>query len=164
MTRIKLKLTVCFFLFFFDYSWCLQLVHRGFGFQDISINVQYCNRGRKICKETVKSSALIGDWINTIGLHSEHITSRLKGPDLLDRSFMHSIYLFMHLHIWAGLGGSVGWASDWWSGVADSTPVSLAKFFHGDGSWNIFYGHSFPSTNSRSAFFSFWWKNVHNTC
>ena len=33
----------------------------------------------------------------------------------------------------------------------------------GDWSWNIFYGHSLPSADSRRAVVSFWRKNVHNT-
>ena len=33
----------------------------------------------------------------------------------------------------------------------------------GDWSWNIFYGHSLPSADSRRAFVSFWQRNVHNT-
>ena len=44
--------------------------------------------------------------------------------------------------------------------VAGSTP---ATFFPGDWSWNIFYGHSVPSPDSRRAVVSFWRKNVHNT-
>ena len=38
-----------------------------------------------------------------------------------------------------------------------------ATFFRGDWSWNIFYGHSLPSADSRRAVVSFWRKNVHNT-
>ena len=38
-----------------------------------------------------------------------------------------------------------------------------AAFFRGYWSWNIFYGHSLPSTDSRRAVVSFWRKNVHNT-
>ena len=30
-------------------------------------------------------------------------------------------------------------------------------------SWNIFYGHSLSSADSRRAVVSFWWKNVHNS-
>ena len=30
-------------------------------------------------------------------------------------------------------------------------------------SWNIFYGHSLRSADSRKAVVSFWRKNVHNT-
>ena len=41
--------------------------------------------------------------------------------------------------------------------VAGSTPAD------GDWSWNIFYGHSLPSADSRRAVVSFWRKNVHNT-
>ena len=36
-----------------------------------------------------------------------------------------------------------------------------ATFFRGDWSWNIFYGHSLLSTDSRRAVVSFWGKNVH---
>ena len=47
--------------------------------------------------------------------------------------------------------------------VAGSTPAKLATFFRGAWSWNIFYGHSLPSADSRRAVVSFWRKNVHNT-
>ena len=42
-------------------------------------------------------------------------------------------------------------------------PPRSATFFHGDWSWNIFYGHFLPSADSRRAVVSFWRKNVHNT-
>ena len=35
--------------------------------------------------------------------------------------------------------------------------------FNGDWSWNIFYTHSLPSTDSRTPVVSFWRKNVHTT-
>ena len=63
----------------------------------------------------------------------------------------------------AGLGGSVGCASDWWSGVVGLTPVGSAAFFCGDWLWNIFYSHSLPSTDSSRAIVSFWRKKVQNT-
>ena len=47
--------------------------------------------------------------------------------------------------------------------VAGSTPPRSATFFCWDWSWNIFYDHSLPSTDSRRAVVSFWRKNVHNT-
>ena len=64
----------------------------------------------------------------------------------------------------AGLGGSVGcsvWLETRRSRV--QPPPRSATFFHGDWSWNIFYGHSLPSADSRRAVVSFWRKNVHNT-
>ena len=39
-------------------------------------------------------------------------------------------------------------------------PPKSATFFRGDWSWNIFYGHSLPSADSRRAVVSFWRKNV----
>ena len=47
--------------------------------------------------------------------------------------------------------------------VAESIPAGLTKFFHGDWSWNIVYGHSLPSADSRRATVNFWPKNMHNT-
>ena len=47
--------------------------------------------------------------------------------------------------------------------VAGQPPPRSATFFRGDWSWNIFYGHSLPSADSRRAVVSFWRKNVHNT-
>ena len=47
--------------------------------------------------------------------------------------------------------------------VAGPTPTGSATFFRGDWSWNIFYGHSLPSADSRRAIVSFWQNHVHNT-
>ena len=44
--------------------------------------------------------------------------------------------------------------------------LQLAQWFQRRSSlrsWNIFYGHSLPSADSRRAVVSFWRKNVHNT-
>ena len=52
----------------------------------------------------------------------------------------------------AGLGGTVGCTSDWWSGDCGFDPCGSATFFHGErnlSSWNLFYGHSLPSANSK---------------
>ena len=48
-------------------------------------------------------------------------------------------------------------------GFAGSTSAGSVTFFHGDWSWNTFYGHSLPSANSIRAVVNFWRKNVHNT-
>ena len=64
----------------------------------------------------------------------------------------------------AGLGGSVGCAVRLETRRSRvQPPPRSATFFRGDWSWNIFYGHSLPSADSRRAVVSFWRKNVHNT-
>ena len=42
-----------------------------------------------------------------------------------------------------------------------SSPPGPATLIRGDWSWDIFYGHSLPSTDSRRAVVSFWRKNVY---
>ena len=64
----------------------------------------------------------------------------------------------------AGLGGSVGCASDWWLGGCGFNPAGSTMFFRWDWSWNTSYGNSLPSADSRRAVVSFWRKNVHNIC
>ena len=65
--------------------------------------------------------------------------------------------------ILAGLGGSVGCAVRLETKRSRvQPPPRSATFFRGDWSWNIFYGHSLPSADSRRAVVSFWRKNVHN--
>ena len=64
----------------------------------------------------------------------------------------------------AGLGGSVGCAVRLETRKSRvQPPPRSATFFRRDWSWNIFYGHSLPSADSRRAVVSFWRKNVHNT-
>ena len=64
----------------------------------------------------------------------------------------------------AGLGGSVGCAVRLETRRSRvQPPPRSATFFRGDWSWNIFYGHSLPSADSRRAVVSFWRKNVHST-
>ena len=73
-------------------------------------------------------------------------------------TFCHSTKYFKTQ---AGLGGSV------WCAIRLETrrsrvhpPPRSATFFHGDWSWNIFYGHSLPFADSRRAVVSFWRKNA----
>ena len=64
----------------------------------------------------------------------------------------------------AGLGGSVGCTVQLETRrLRVQPPPRSATFFCRDWSWNIFYGHSLPSADSRRAVVSFWQKNVHNT-
>ena len=62
------------------------------------------------------------------------------------------------------LGGSVGCAVRLETRRSRvQPPPRSATFFRGDWSWNIFYGHSLPSADSRRAVVGFWRKNKHNT-
>ena len=64
----------------------------------------------------------------------------------------------------AGLGGSVGYAVRLETRRSRvQPPPRSVTFSRGDWSWNIFYGHSLPSADSRRAVVIFWQKNVHNT-
>ena len=76
-----------------------------------------------------------------------------------------SICLSVHLpYMLAGLDGSVGGAARLETRRSRIQPMPRsATFFHGDWSWNIFYGHSLSSADSRRVVVSFWRKNVHNT-
>ena len=79
----------------------------------------------------------------------------MKWPQILE-----SVYQMT----FAGLGGSVGCAVRLETRRSRvQPPPRSATFFRGDWSWNIFFGHSLPSADSRRAVVSFWRKNVHNT-
>ena len=84
------------------------------------------------------------------------------------KNLPQSLYHMVKYHVFnsfgAGLGGSVGCAVRLETrGSRVQPPPRSATFFLGDWSWNIFYGHSLPSADSRRAVVSFWRKNVHNT-
>ena len=79
------------------------------------------------------------------------------GSQLYQRSYIKGV-------LSTDLGGSVGCAVRLEIRRSQvQPPPRSATFFHGDWSWNIFYGHSLPSADSRRAVVSFWRKNVHNT-
>ena len=86
-----------------------------------------------------------------------------------DKSLSKQVAFHVHnmkyfLRSFAGLGVSVGYTVRLETRRLRVQPPSRsATFFRGDWSWNIFYGHSFPSADSRRAVVSFWRKNVHNT-
>ena len=78
--------------------------------------------------------------------------------------YMVKIFKNLLLQNHVGLGGSVGCAVRLETRRSRvQPPPRSATFFHGDWSWNIFYGHSLPSADSRRAVVSFWRKNVHST-
>ena len=56
-------------------------------------------------------------------------------------------HIYVHIRIPIGLGGSVGCAVRLETRrLRVQPPPRSATFFRGDWSWNIFYGHSLPST------------------
>ena len=67
--------------------------------------------------------------------------------------------LLVDKHALSGLCGSVGCAVRLETRRSRvQPPPRSATFFRGDWSWNIFYGHSLPSADSRRAVVSFWAK------
>ena len=82
-------------------------------------------------------------------------------------------YLYYAKYAYSNAYKRISWGTGWeWGREWKSTlynpfsvrpPPRSATFFRGDWSWNIFYGHSLPSADSRRAVVSFWRKNVHNT-
>ena len=85
----------------------------------------------------------------------------------IDIPFESSVKGMIHMKfkdLIAGLGGSVGCAVRLETRRSRvQSPPRSATFFRGDWSWNIFYGHSLASADSRRTVVSFWRKNVHNT-
>ena len=76
--------------------------------------------------------------------------------------FYLCLMLMSQPSVLAGLGSSVGCAVRLETRRSRvQPPPRAATFFRGDWSWNIFYGHSLPSADSRRAVVSFWRKNVH---
>ena len=75
---------------------------------------------------------------------------------LINKPLIRHSITWSRLVFRAGLGGSVGCAIRletrrlWFQ-----PPPRSATFFCGDWSWNIFYGHSLPSADSRRAFLIF---------
>ena len=46
---------------------------------------------------------------------------------------------------------TITWFLSCWTRICPVFAISVATFFRGDWSWNIFYGHSLPSADSRRA-------------
>ena len=113
---------------------------------------------RKDCDQTLGMCRLICfPWAHIpIGTLS-HIVSL---PHIISS---HSLIISVS-HYLTGLGGSTGWAVRLETRMSRvQPPPRSATFFHGDWSWNIFYGHSLPSADSRRAVVSFWRMNAHST-
>ena len=105
-------------------------------------------------------------WLMCVQLKIRRL--RVRPPPGRQHSFVasqkHAYIILTPLNpTFAGLGGS-GCAVrlETRRSRVQPSPRS-ATVFHGDWSWNIFYGHSLPSADSRRAFVSFLRKNVHNT-
>ena len=95
-------------------------------------------------------------FMNTLGKYG---CQHRKALGLSKMAYIWTVHIF-----WAGLGGSVGCAVRLETRRSRvQPPPRSATFFRGDWSWNIFYGHSLPSADSRRAVVSFWRKNLHKT-
>ena len=101
-------------------------------------------------------------FIAVFSHHPLFLSSSLSSPS----SSVYFIHFLVRLYIQSrvGLGGSVGCAVRLETRRSRvQPPPRSATVFRGDWAWNIFYGHSLPSADSRRAVVSFWRKNVHNT-
>ena len=94
-----------------------------------------------------------------IRAHFMHYASHVNSisPDKKKMCFLFVCFCCCCCYLLLFFFQSLMWL-DILSGEATRSPT----FFRGDWSWNIFYGHSLPSADSR-AVVSFWRKNVHNT-
>ena len=91
-----------------------------------------------------------------------NVTTFVYSKLAIKTSFPHCGSRLSHFHNRDSLGGLVGCAIPTGDQeVAVQPQLRSATFFRGDWSWNIFYGHSLPSSDSRKAVVSFWWKSVH---
>ena len=111
-----------------------------------------------------QSKNLLNHWVEfnqtcyIISPHGEGVQEQHDFPCVCCPSICQSRYLLLNL------GGSVGCAVRLETRRSRvQPPPRSATFFRGDWSWNIFYGHSLPSADSRRAVISFWRKNAHNT-
>ena len=118
---------------------------------------------RKESSETIHRPRSTLDALNpTEDKNSASLPQSLLIKDVVN-VFQSLIDKKVHLEP-AGLGSSVGCSVRLETRRSRvQPPPRSATFFHGDWSWNIFYGHSLPSADSRRAVVSFSRKNVHNT-
>ena len=135
----------------------------------------FCGMGLDLLRRGQQQHLL--QWLQTLGAQEMQWAQALdKGPWLQMYTNMdvaqgctctlikNPIIVIWSTGATAGLGGSVGCTVRLETRRSRVQPMLMsATFFHGDWSWNIFYGHSLPSTDSRRAVVSFWRKNVHNT-
>ena len=105
-----------------------------------------------------------GDVSNFLCIkHENMVYSLAKGLQRCNQFKMLTLFFlwFLYIYIAAGFGSSVGCALDWWSGGREFEAPVPATFFRWDWSWNLFYGHSLPSADSRREVVSYLRKNVH---
>ena len=105
-------------------------------------------------------------WPIQYGLQYGMVLSKIKKKHIRLGSQKKKTKYLLSGSVWCttGLGGSVGCAVRLETRrLRVQPPLRSATFFRGDWSWNIFYGHSLTSADSRRAVVSFWQKNVHNT-
>ena len=130
-------------------SWCETVFD-----QKVLLICQFLIK-RYSCYDTVFDQEVLLIW------HCFWPNSTLDMTLFMTRMCSNDMKLF---HQKSGLGGSVGCAVRLETRRSQiQSPPRSATFFRGDWSWNIFYGHSLPSADSRRAVVSFWRKNVHNT-
>ena len=97
----------------------------------------------------------LGETLAKLKVYSRHMNPEVRKSSLtlkVQNKLWYWPQWLSWMHVWSGGFGFVR-----------LPPAGSATFFHGDLSWNIFYGHSFPSADSRRAIVSLWRKNEHTT-
>ena len=135
--------------------------------------VLYLRLGRRLWSAWIRSNQILAVCRLTPSGEESGLSKIEASRTSLSRTRLFELPFISEVKIWslflfcfflAGLGGSVGCAVrlETRRSRVQPSPRSVT-FFRGDWSWNIFYGHSLPSADSRRAVVSFWRKNVHNT-
>ena len=107
-------------------------------------------------KITGRDLTKLATWLSLIvRMHeSKSVSPPVRSSDMLLASLATSVRLW---------DGALSTAHSSFFILLSSVLFSKDIIYLGDWSWNIFYGHSHPSADSRRAVVCFWRKNVHNT-
>ena len=143
------------------YPVTLTYILRSSAFYTFYVNIQYLLNYKAHNHQTLHSAS--PQCRDSAGTLTEWPWPIFHAP-LTFTPLMSPFHMSSSIRPSAGLGGSVGCAVRLETRRSRvQPPPRWATFFRGDWSWNIFYGHSLPSADSRRAVVSFLRKNVPST-